>query len=153
MSHVSCVNMVIKDLNILQKVAAELGLAFMAGQKTFKWFGRWVKDYHDADAAYKNGIKPEDYGKCEHALAIPGNDKAYEIGVVKMEDGTYRLVWDFFGQSQTLVPLVGNKGEKLLQGYAKEVAVQALAKKGYKEVQSEFCPKTGKLKVTLRSTV
>lgn len=152
MSHVSCVNVVIKDLDALRKVATDLGLDFVEGQTTYKWFGKWVRDYHQDDAAYKHGIDPKNYGKCDHVIRIAGDDTAYEVGVVKHPDGSYRVIWDFFGPGQRLCPFIGTKGERLLQGYAKEVAVQALAKKGYKEVSAEWCNKTNKLKVKMRAT-
>src|SRR6266576_2837582 len=96
MSHAATVEIELKDLESLAKAAEQLGLEFRQGQKTYKWYGRWVDDYHGEDAAYKNGIKPEEYGKCEHALRVKGNDSAYEVGVVKKPNGTWGLIWDFY---------------------------------------------------------
>jgi hypothetical protein len=150
MSHVSCVNVEIKDLNALKRAAEELGLEFVEGQKTYKWYGVWVNDYHKEDAAYRHGIDPKDYGKCEHALRIPGDKTAYEVGVVKVADGTFKLIWDFYGgPGGKLRKLIGNKGELLLQGYSKEVATKTLAKKGFKVLKTEKLS-NGQLKVVLR---
>ena len=80
MSHVSSVRIEIRSLEALRLACRRLGLQLNEGQKTHKWYGRWVGDYHGADAAFHHGIKPEDYGKCEHAISIPGDDEAYEIG-------------------------------------------------------------------------
>jgi hypothetical protein len=148
MSHVSCIDVVIKDLDALKRVAEELGLEFVEGQKTYKWYGRWVKDYNANDAAYKHGIDPGQYGSCDHVLRIPGNPSAYEVGVVKTADG-YKLIWDFWAGGYGLRDKIGSKGEKLIQGYSKEVACKALAKKGLK-VKSVEKLATGQLKVVLR---
>jgi hypothetical protein len=149
MSHVSCINVDVKDLDALNEVAKELGLELVRNQSNYKWYGTFVNDYHGNDAAYKHGLKPEMYGKCEHALRIPGDSAAYEIGVVKTKNG-YKLVWDFYGtQGGKLRKRIGEKGEKLLQGYAKEVAVKALAKKGFK-VQKIEKVVNGAMKITLR---
>ena len=149
MSHVSCIDVEIKDLAALKQVAKELGLEFVEGQKTYKWYGQWVKDYNANDAAYKHGIAPENYGKCAHVLRIPGNQQAYEVGVVELPNGSYKLVWDFWAGGYGLRDKIGTKGEKLVQGYSKEVACKTLAKKGLK-VKSVEKLATGQLKVILR---
>lgn len=150
MSHVTAVNMEIKDLDALQAAADELGLELVRDQKTWKWFGTWVNDYHGADAAYKNGINPKDYGKCDHALRVKGNPSAYEIGVYQQPDGSFKLAWDFYGGAGKAVQnCVGRKGEHLKQGYAKAVAVNALKKKGFVPMKIETT-EDNKLKITLR---
>lgn len=101
-----------------------LNLEFREGQTTYRWFGTWVKDYHADDAAYKNGIDPKDFGKCEHAIGIPGDHTSYEIGVVKNphEEG-YLLVLDFYGSGKNLAKLVGQDCKRLAQEYAAQVAI------------------------------
>lgn len=134
MSHVATIKIKIRDLEALKVAAQECGLEFREGQKTYRWYGRWVKDYHAADAAYKNGIKPEDYGKCEHALSNPSNPQGYEVGVVKSPDNDgYTLIWDFYGQNNSagLLPKIGRDGEKLQQAYAVNVAKSQLRKRGF----------------------
>ena len=93
MSHVATVEIEIEDLSVLEEVCNENGWNFRKNQKTYKWYGKWVNDYHGDNAAYKHGINPKDYGKCEHAINVkPG---AYEIGVVKNDKSKHVLIWDF----------------------------------------------------------
>lgn len=135
MSHVAVIKVQIKDLEALKQTCSELGLEFVEGQKTYKWYGRWVRDYHGNDAAYKNGIDPKNYGKCDHAIRIPGNSSAYEVGVVRLDDGSYTLIWDFYNGGYGLIKKIGKDGEKLTVGYAKTAArneTKRMAKKfGY----------------------
>jgi len=92
MSHVVAIEVQIKSLDDLAKAAVDLGAELVRRQKTHKWYGKWVNDYSAEDAAYKHGIKPEDYGKCDHAIKHGGCD--YEIGVVDNHDGTFKLIAD-----------------------------------------------------------
>lgn len=132
MSHVAVVDLEIKDLPGLKAAAEALGLEFVEGQGTYRWYGKWVNDYHGGDAAYKNGISPEDYGKCDHALRIPGKPGAYEVGVVKRKDGNgYTLIWDFFAGGYGLRDAIGNDGHKLKQEYAATVATRKAKAKGF----------------------
>lgn len=139
MSHIASVQVEIKDLECLAKAAARCGLEFKNGQKTFKWYGVWVIDYSQDDAAYKLlGIDPKDYGKCEHALSVVGNDKAYEIGVIKHPKGGYALLWDFYAGGHGLMAKVSADTDKqrksvgkLQQAYAAEVAKKAAKKQGF----------------------
>jgi hypothetical protein len=152
MSHIATVDVVIKDLQSLERACKRLGLEFKTNQKTFKWYGRWMNDYNAQDAAYKHGFQPEDYGKCEHAIGVPGNSKAYEVGVVRKDDGTYALLWDFFAGGYGLMEAIGSeqnpKGAgKLLQAYAIECAKKSAKKEGWnvKEVRGE----NGQIKLQL----
>jgi hypothetical protein len=96
MSHVAMVSIEIKDLDALKVAAEECGLEFRENQKTYKWYGKWMNDYSGDDAAYKAGLDPKDYGKCAHAIGVPNNNRAYEIGVIDKGEGKYGLVWDFW---------------------------------------------------------
>jgi hypothetical protein len=149
MSHVAAIDMVVKDLSALKAACPHLGLEFRENQCNHKWYGRWVDDYHGGDAAFKFGVDPANYGQCHHAIGIPGNDKAYEVGVIAQPDGTYKLVWDFFANGYGLLEKIGRKGELLKQRYALEVTAKVLAKKGLKVVSTEPA-KNGKLRVVLR---
>lgn len=133
-SHVASVNIEIKDLDCLKRACVALGLGFREGQRTHKWYGRWMNDYDAADAAYLHGIKPEDYGKCAHAIAVPHNASAYEAGVVQRADGKgYSLIYDFYGnKGRALEALIGKGASKLKQQYAVEVARKAARKQGYR---------------------
>lgn len=144
MSHVAKVELEVKDLSALASAAAALGLELVLGQKTFKWYGTWVDDYSAADAAYKNGIAVEDYGKCQHAIRVPGNSRAYEIGVVQ-RDCKWVLVYDFYAGGCGLEEKAGKGLAKLKQQYGAEVTKKTLAGRGY-VCKEEW--KNGRLQVT-----
>lgn len=117
MSHVATIDTEFKDLEALRKALAELGCTFKENQKTFRWYGRWVNDYDAKEAAYRYGIKPEDYGKCDHAVEVPGS--GYDIGLVKnKETGAYRPLFDFWGTGRKILEVIGDKGERLKQRYS-----------------------------------
>lgn len=129
MSHVVSSETEIPDsqLDTLIEACKALGLEFIKGQTSYKWYGKWVNDYSADDAAYKNGIKPEDYGKCVHAIRLPGCE--YEIGVYRHpETGNLRLIYDFFGCGRKLQAVVGKNSEILWNKQA-EVWAYAYAKK------------------------
>jgi hypothetical protein len=130
-SHVATVEMEVNDLSILKTVCDELGLQFMEGQTTYKWYGKWVNDYHGNDAAYRHGVDPKNYGKCEHAIRVPG--ATYEIGVVRNQKGKLCLVWDAWGGGGGhLIEKVCGKGcAKLLESYSKQLVTKQLKAKGY----------------------
>ena len=110
MSHVARIDMEIKDLTALKAAAKLLGMEFLEGQTTYRWYGRHVGDY-----SLPEGFKASDLGKCEHAIGIPNDKKAYEIGVVKRRDGKegYTLLWDFWAGGYGLEAKVGKDGNKL----------------------------------------
>lgn len=129
MSHVVKLDVEIKDLVALKAAAKLIGMEFMEGQKTYRWWGHSVGDY-----PLPEGFTAKDLGKCDHALSIPNNNTAYEVGVVQRRDGKpgYHLLWDFYGGGKGLVEKVGKDGNKLKQSYAEIVAANALKKKGFK---------------------
>lgn len=124
MSHVVSSKVVITDIECLKKVLKKFPkLKFHEGRKTYEWFGSWMDDYDAADAAYKNGIDPDDYGKCEHAISMEGSD--YEIGVTKRKDGEgFSLVWDFFDSGKKISDYIGDSAEKLMTEYSTEYCRQ-----------------------------
>jgi hypothetical protein len=119
-SHVAAIKFCITDLEALKVACEKRGLEFVEGQKTFKWFGQWVDDYNATDAAYRQGFDPKNYGKCEHAIRIPGDPNAYEIGVVKNPDGVgYSLMLDFWDGGKGMVAKAGGKTcDGLIQDYS-----------------------------------
>lgn len=122
MSHVVCSKAIITDLDCLEAVLSQHfpKLHLKRGQRTHKWFGRWVKDYHGTDAAYKNGVDPKTFGTCEHAITMDGC--GYEIGLVRVpgKEG-WTLVWDFWGgHGRMLNEAIGTAGETLMVAYGKE---------------------------------
>lgn len=134
MSHVVTVETIVTDLECLEKACADVGLVLRRGKKTFKWYGRWVRDYHASDAAYKAGIDPKTYGKCEHAIEVPDNANAYGVGLVPVDGGKgWRLVWDFYAGGLGLCEKLSNdkNGQdagKLLHAYATRVVQKTVAR-------------------------
>jgi len=122
MSHVTAVDLHIKDLTALRLAAKELGLELVE-QKQFKWYGHHVGDY-----PLPAGFSKEDMGKCDYALRIPGNKQAYEVGVCKRRDGKpgYTLLWDFWQGGYGLQEAIGKDGQQLKQGYGVQIARKQL---------------------------
>ena len=116
------------SLDALKAACKELGLEFVEGQKTYRWFGRWVQDYHAADAAYKQGFDPKQYGKCDHVIKVP--DAGYDIGVVKQPNGKYKMIYDFFGPGRKIVTTLGKGCEKLVQYYGLNRSAMVARAKG-----------------------
>lgn len=130
MSHVSTVDLEINDLQALRVAAEALGLQFNEGQTKYRWFGRSVGDY-----PVPEGFKASDLGKCEHAISVPGDNSAYEIGVVSRRDGKpgYQLVWDFWGPGQKITNVMGGKsGAKLKTEYGVAVATKQARREGWR---------------------
>jgi hypothetical protein len=92
MSHLSASTAALEDLDCIEIALSRIDsrLKLRRGQKTFKWFGRFMDDYGAADAAYRQGINTDDYGKCEHAITMDGCD--YEIGLMPIPAGRTRKV-------------------------------------------------------------
>jgi hypothetical protein len=119
LSHVVCSPVIITDLDCLWEALKAFPKIKVLHQDTYHWYGSWVKDYHQPDAAYKNGIDPKDYGKCAFALHMEG--VTYEAGVCKRRDGKgYSIVWDFYSDGRTLSTYLGKGAEKLMVEYQKQ---------------------------------
>lgn len=147
MSHVTAVKLIIDNLDALEKAAELIGCELVRGQKTWKWYGKWVNDYHGEDAAYRQGISPEDYGKCEHAIRVKGNPNAYEIGLVKNPDGPgYIPLFDFWAGGKGLQAVVGDGAGNLRREYALEVGMQEMQRKGFR-TERLFNPETNKARM------
>lgn len=146
MSHVAIMSTVVTNLDALEKAATACGLVFVRGKKTFKWFGRWMNDYSAQDAAYKHGIKPEDYGKCDHAIEVPGNSKAYSIGVVKNPNGDgYLLPVDFYMGGYGLQKHIGGPQDmnRLMNEYNRAVMQEVAESQGLMVEEEEYDEATG----------
>lgn len=141
-SHVAEISLEIRDLDALAVAAKKIGLELRRGQQNYKWWGRSVGDY-----AIPAGFNAEELGKCEHALSIPGNDQAYEIGVVRRRDQKpgWQLLWDFYAGGRGLEAVVGKDACKLKQRYAAEVAMKAARKQGFRV--SEKMQADGKIRL------
>ena len=120
MSHVvSPSAVIITDLECLREALLKFPkLKLRENQRTYHWYGKWMRDYNSGDAAYKNGIDPKDYGKCDHALHMDG--VTYEAGVCKRKDGKgYSVVWDFYSDGKCISDYIGDGAEKLMVEYQK----------------------------------
>ena len=82
MSHISKIELVIKDLEALKTACKRMGFEFREGQKTYQWYGRWV-----GDSPMPEGVTEEELGKCNHAIHVPG--AKYEIGLSVKEMPTF----------------------------------------------------------------
>ncbi len=122
MSHVSQIELKIKSLDALKAACKRLGLEWMEGQRTYRWYGSWV-----GDTPLPEGVKVEDLGKCTHAIRVPG--ASYEIGVVEKQ-GEYILMWDFWKYGG-LERVLGQGGGKLKQAYSVEQTKAVARRAGY----------------------
>lgn len=115
MSHITKVDLQIKDLTALQAAAKRLGLEFAAATE-HRYFG--------------NKMNP-----CEYKLSIKDNPIAYEIGVARAEDGTYALSYDAWGGGNGMMAIVSTDGKnlnKIKQAYGVELAKSHLRKQGHR---------------------
>jgi hypothetical protein len=152
MSHVAAIDILIsKDpagMEALEAACKELGLVFLKDKKTFEWFGKWVDDYSAEDAAYiRAGIDPKEYGKCIHAIKVPGSQ--YEIGIVNRPDGKgYTLIYDFYGPGRRIMEKLGKGCEKLKQMYGVHKATIAAKQRGYMVQRQTLSCGSIKLQIT-----
>ena len=132
MSHVATIELEIKDLDALELATLDLGLELVRGQKHYKWYGRSVGDY-----PLPVGFTAADLGKCDHVLRIPGDARAYEIGVCRRRDGKdgFVLQWDFYAGGYGMAAKVGgDKAQALVQGYATQVAIKTARAQGFRVI-------------------
>ena len=157
MSHVTDVKLKVHDLDALDEACQTLGLELRRGQKSYAWWGTYVGDSH----AY-GGHDPKLFGRCEHAIGIPGqtprngSNGPWEIGVVKAVDGYgYDLLYDTYGGAgQALTQRVGPQSNALRREYAASVAtrkaVDKLSRHGWRVVREELPGNNIRLKLRKR---
>jgi hypothetical protein len=147
MSHVVVIQLEVKDLEALDAACKQLGATLVRDQKTFRWYGRWMNDYSADNAAYRNGISAEDYGKCDHAITHP--QCSYDIGLVKTEKGTFLVIADEWASGG--LPTVFGKGmTKLKQRYGVAVAARTMRKQGW--MVTEKADANGDIRLTCSKT-
>lgn len=147
MSHVTTIDIQVKDLECLKTACTNLGLEFREGQKSYKWYGRHVGDY-----PLPEGFTHKDLGKCDHAIGVPGNSRAYEIGVVKKGD-SYTMLWDFWQGGFGLQEKVGDGCGELVDQYAQEVAMKEASEFAQAQgwsISKEFDEETSETVIKLR---
>jgi len=113
MSHISRIELEVKDLGALQNACRRLGFQFMTGKKTFKWYGT-------------------EEASCDHAIKLP--EASYEIGVVK-SDGRYELQCDYY--DPILKSKIGENGGYLKQAYAVEKTKAEARLKGHTVIERQ----------------
>jgi hypothetical protein len=112
MSHISKIELEVKDLGILSQACRKLGLEFIKGQQSFRWY--------------------QQQSRCDHAIKVPGAD--YEIGVIK-KNGVFELNCDFYDRN--LETVIGKQGGLLKQAYAVEKTKIEARKKGYSVMERQ----------------
>jgi len=115
MSHISKISLQVRNLRALAAAAKQFGGELVLDQQQFEYFA---------------GSK----GKCNHAIRVPGTK--YEVGIVKQADGSFELQCDFWA-SGGLGRMFGNRGEKLKQAYATQLAKQYWTAKGYRITENK----------------
>ena len=96
MSHISKIELEVKDLGTLRQACNRLGLNLIEGKKTFKWYG-------------------QEEGPCDHAIQVP--EATYEIGVIKTGNA-FELKCDYWDSA--IGKAIGISGGLLRQAYAVE---------------------------------
>ncbi len=66
MSHISKIELEIKDLEALKQACERLGFHFMENQKRYIWYGKWI-----SQEPLPEGITEEQLGHCTHAIHVP----------------------------------------------------------------------------------
>jgi hypothetical protein len=149
MSHVIAEEFPYTSLDVLIASCALVPNAEFVRDKTnFKWYGSWQRDYDEDNAAYRKGIPPHEYGRCEHVIRVRDNDTAYEVGVIKNPEGTGLLfVYDFYGvDGRALQNVVGEGCINIKNAYIAELnrrqykrqGMQVSVKKQVKDNQLQF---------------
>ena len=112
MSHISKIELEVKDLATLGQACTQLGLTLLKGQRHFKWY--------------------EDQAPCDHAIQVPGAD--YEIGILKNGE-LLELNCDFFDRN--LEKVIGGQGGLLKQAYAVAKTKIEARRKGYSVLEQK----------------
>jgi hypothetical protein len=100
----------------------DCGLELIPGQTTYQIYpDGWLRDYHESDAAYLNGIDPKDYGKCKYAFRLKDGSCAYELGLVPNPFGSGLVpIFDKWSiEGRKLLAAIGMNGERLKTAYAR----------------------------------
>lgn len=160
MSHVAQCKVVIKNLDDLEAAAIRLGGSLVRGQKSIRWYGRFVddsktwKEFFTPEEAARIAALPRDQrttiinremSRADHAIVFKG--ASYDIGVMKEKDGTFRLRWDQYAGGGGLNAKIGNDGGKFSQAYAIEATKRAARRKGFRV--SEVPQPNGHVKLKL----
>jgi len=123
MSHISRIELDIKDLQSLKEACKRLGFEFRKNQQSYLWYGRWV-----GDSPLPEGITEDQLGKCDHAIKVPGAQ--YEVGVVR-KGHSFILLYDEWVKGGLKTKLGVNAG-LLKQAYTIETLRKEARQKNYR---------------------
>ena len=165
MSHVATVDVRVTDLEAMKEACAALGLKFMEGQKSYRFYSSgWQDDSPVPDGLFETAEETarvramskadrikrmnEVLGKCDHAIRVPGAE--YEIGLKSRADGSYSVTYDWYGSGgrAILTALGGEKAPKLVQEYA-NAKLKSEARRYGHIIESEERMADGSIKLRL----
>lgn len=127
MSHLTTIDIEVKDLNALATACQSLGLVLRRDQKTFRTYA---------------GARTS----CEAAIVDTKNARAYEIGVVRTND---RLVlqYDGWNNGDGMQDIVGNNCSRLVQEYARAVTLRTARQQGMRVSETRMADGSIRLKL------
>ena len=123
MSHVTTIDIEIRDLDALAAACRRCGLELARGQEKFLWFaGKRSKCVH----AIRVDRAAAEYSELRE------DKEPYEIGVTPRKDGRgFELKLDSHAGGFGLMERCGKGAQKLKQMYATEVAKRTAQRQGY----------------------
>ena len=131
MSHMTQISVVIKDMAALEAACNRLGLNLCRTKKEARYYGHNTK-------------------QCEAVIEVPTT--AYDIGVVKYSDGSYRLEFDSYDMEGRQIEKKCGKGlGLLLQAYAAEKTKKEARIKGFTTTEERV--EDGTLRLRLRRAI
>ena len=149
MSHVATVDVEIQNLEWLAQACQKIGLEWLPGQTTYRWFGESLGDF-----PLPAGFSEEDLGHCEHAIGLPEHSirrwsESYQIGVVKRRDGRpgWSLLWDFYDGGKGLQNVVGEGCCQLIKAYTSIAVRETALRQGLRVSEQQLAD--GSIRMTL----
>lgn len=137
MSHISQIEVEIKDLKALKSACEQLGFDFMENQQQYRWYGKWL-----GKQPLPSGITEEELGRCDHAIHVP--TAVFEIGVAR-RNNSYILLWDsWIGGG--LTQAIGKNAGILKQAYSAATVRKMARQKQYRLTENKM---TNKIRLTL----
>lgn len=140
MSHIVTCDIELNDLDAIRAAVKRLGGTWKEGQKTYAWYGRSVGDY-----PLPVGVTKDMLGRCDHAFGFTG--ARYEVGVSKLANGKYGLMWDFWESGGLMAHMGNEQAHKFIQAYGVEKSKIEARRKGYSTQETTL--KDGSIKLTL----
>lgn len=123
MSHVTTIDIEIRDLDALATACRRCGLELTRGQETFLWY---AKRRGDCTHAIRVDTSASGYSELREGV------ESYEIGVTRREDGKgFELQLDPHAGGFGLIERCGVDAQKLRQMYATEVALKTARLQGF----------------------